>query len=211
MRPVREASDGSRTSSPPSPKTIHSGTLSQTDAGPAGYPLARSHSSLAMLAWLDHGRPVVRSNAAANSGASWPAPSISRSPRPSNKASTETPGRAEQHADLAHAGHAEPAYADRSPRRFSLADRSPDQFDGQVEEAVRIDLRLAPATGMPRGGLLYVRGNALRHGDTRPRRNTGPRGDTGWATALAEVVPMSMPMTISAANLMGVAPRSRVR
>ena len=57
MRPVREASDGSRTGSPPRAKTIHSGTLSQVEPGPALIPLARSHSNLARLAWLDHGRP----------------------------------------------------------------------------------------------------------------------------------------------------------
>jgi hypothetical protein len=80
-RPVREASEGSRTGSPPSAKTIHSGTLSQVEAGPAGRPLARSHSSLATLAWLDHGRPVVRANRAANPGSVRPSCSISFPPR----------------------------------------------------------------------------------------------------------------------------------
>ena len=81
MRPVRDASDGSRTRSPPSAATTHSGTLSQVEAGPTGYPLARSHSSLARLAWLDHGRPVVRSKREANPGSSRVIRSISFPPR----------------------------------------------------------------------------------------------------------------------------------
>jgi hypothetical protein len=81
MRPVRDASDGSRTGSPPKAKTIHSGTLSQVEAGPAGCPLARSQSSLARVAWLDQGRPVVLSKAAANPGASRAGCSISVPPR----------------------------------------------------------------------------------------------------------------------------------
>jgi len=57
------------------------GTLSQVEAGPAGCPLARSHSSLAKVAWFDHRRPVVRSKAAGNPGASRASCSISWPPR----------------------------------------------------------------------------------------------------------------------------------
>ena len=54
----------------------------QPGRGRAGRcPLARSHSSLARVAWLDHGRPVVRSKAAANPGASRASCSISWPPR----------------------------------------------------------------------------------------------------------------------------------
>ena len=198
IRPVRDASDGSRTRSPPRAKTIHSGTLSQVEAGPAGCPLARSHSSLARVAWLDHRRPVVRSKAAANPGASRASCSISSAAaviEPGDHRGGRPPGRVEQHAALGQAGHADAAHPDRAPGGFGRPDGAPDQVHGQADEAVRVDLGLAAGVRLPRGGLLRIRAAGRR--------------DADQATALDEVVPMSRPTTML--EVMDVAPRSRVR
>ena len=129
MRPVRDASDGSRTGSPPRAKTIHSGTLSQVEAGPAGCPLARSQSSLARVAWLDQGRPVVPSKAAANSG-SLPGQLLELVAaaviEPGDHRSGRPPGRVEQHAALGQPGHADGADPDGSPGGFGRPDGAGD-------------------------------------------------------------------------------------
>ena len=175
MRPVRDASDGSRTGSPPRAKTIHSGTLSQVEAGPA-CPLARSHSSLARLAWLDHGRPVVRFEGGGESrGLAGqllelsPAAAI----EPGDHGCGRPPGRVEQHAALGQAGHADAAHPDRSPGGFGRPDGAPDQVHGHVDEAVRVGLGPAAAAGVPRGRLLGIRGR-------RAATPTRPRPWTRW-------------------------------
>ena len=138
-------------------------------------PLARSHSSLAMLAWLDHRRPVVRSNAAANPGASRASCSISFPPRRSNQAITGAagpPGRVEQHAALGQAGHADAAHPDRP----------------QADSAVRTALPIkSTATSTRRYGSISVRPQPLvRHGvgcsntGCRAATPTRPRPWTRW-------------------------------
>src|ERR1019366_2469381 len=137
MRPVRDASDGSRTGSPPRAKTIHSGTLRQVPAGLAREPRGR--------------RPAGGTNPGPPGGG-----------RP--------PARSGQHAALGQAGHADAAHADRSPSGFGRPDGAPDQVDGHADEAVRIDVGLAAATGAPRGALLHIRGGGVRR---RPDHGLG--------------------------------------
>jgi len=124
MRPVLEASDGSRTRSPPSPNTIHFGHAQPCRGG--GLPGTRWRVATAAWrcwAWLDHGKPRgALERGRQNPGAFAARPARSRARRGDrNQAITgggRPAGSVEQHAAFCHAGHAEPAYPDWSPGRF---------------------------------------------------------------------------------------------
>src|SRR6266542_2822610 len=63
--PVRDASESSATSSPPSQRTIHSATLSQRRPRPGVATPARSDAYFAMVQADPNGNPVCRANSAA--------------------------------------------------------------------------------------------------------------------------------------------------
>ncbi|HEY7813228.1 MAG TPA: LacI family DNA-binding transcriptional regulator [Nakamurella sp.] len=61
---------------------------------------------------------------------------------------------------------ADAAHPDRSPGGFGRPDGAPDQVHGHVDQAVRVDLCLAAAAGLPRSRLLGIQAVA-------PRRRPG--------------------------------------
>ena len=199
MRPVRDASDGSRTGSPPSAKTIHSGTLSQVEAGLARCPRARSHSSLARLAWLDQGRPVAPAKAAANPADSAATCPISLSPRWSNQAITGAAGRpAAPSSTPLSARPVTPMLRTRTGPHAACASRTVRP----IRSVATLTSRYGSISVWPPRPVLHGVGCSA-YGV--------PRCDADRATALDEVVPMSMPITASVRGVTGAAPRSRAR
>ncbi len=114
---------------------------------------------------------------------------------PGDRRCDGTGGRVEEHAALGQAGDADGADPDGAAVVFGGADGGADEVHGQASQAVRVDLGLAAGVGLPRGGPLGVLG-AVDAG-ILGRRVTGTAVAAGRMTALAEVVPISMPTTRS--------------
>ena len=152
-----------------------------------------------MLAWLDHGRPVVRSKAAGNAGAAWPACSISRLPRWSNQAMAGPDGR--------------PAPPSSTPLSAMPATPTARTRTGPQADSASRTARPITSTARPRswyGSISVCPPLPVRHGVGCSTDGALPC-DRDRATALADVVPISRPMTTSARGVMGGAPLSRVR